>query len=423
MQHGTLFGRTACHASLVHPFARLMGYPEFSRTRFPASSTTLSDDKSRTVATPTARSRLKALHVLAPMREGGLERVVAMLAHGQTSTGVHVAAVLEPHDAAQHPFVRRLEELEVPVTVIAVDPRNYWGEYKALRALITRLRPDVVHTHGYRADIVAGFAARRSGIPQISTVHGFTGGGIRNRAYERVQRFALRRADAVIAVAAAMIDRLAAAGIPRDRIHCVPNGFIDSSPALERHAARATLGLSFHQPIIGWVGRLSREKGADVMLEALALADPAWRLSVIGDGPEMGKLKANAQRLGIAERVIWHGAVADAASLLRAYDVVALSSRTEGTPIVLFEAMNAEVPIVATAVGGVPDVISAEQGLLVPPETPALLAEALDRVRVDPDAASQRSRLARQRLAEKFGHSAWVQSVDRAYEIARRSRT
>ncbi|MFL5488950.1 MAG: glycosyltransferase family 4 protein, partial [Gemmatimonadaceae bacterium] len=140
---------------------------------------------------------MRPLHVLAPGNAGGLERVVAMLADGQRNPGAHVAAVLSPGDSGNHPFLRHLLSLGVSVTPLIVGARNYVGEYRRLNSLIQHLRPDVVHTHGYRSDVIAGAVARANGVPLVSTVHGFTG---RDRLNELVQCLALRRADAVIAV-------------------------------------------------------------------------------------------------------------------------------------------------------------------------------------------------------------------------------
>ena len=364
---------------------------------------------------------LNALHVLAPMREGGLERVVTMLSAGQRERGVHVAPVLEPHEAVGHPFVARLEALSVPVTPIVVGARSYLSEYRQLTALVARLRPGVVHTHGYRPDVVGGAAARANHVPTVSTVHGFTGGGPRNRLYEIVQTFALRRTDAVIAVSAPLARRLEEAGIGRDRIQLIPNGFSPASVTLTCSAARHRLGIKADDLVVGWVGRLSREKGADVMLDALAECDPSWRLSVIGDGRELDQLRGRAAELGIAERVVWHGAVADAGSLLAAFDAFVLSSRTEGTPITLLEAMYAGVPIVATRVGGVPEVITSAHAILVGSEEPREIAVALAELRRQPSAALARSKLARERLLESFSSVAWLDAVDEVYQAARRS--
>lgn len=355
------------------------------------------------------------LHILAPTRHGGLERVVTMLSSGQLVGGAHVAAVLEPGESDNHPFVSRLRTLGVPVTTIEVGARSYGAEYRALANLISVLNPQVVHTHGYRADVIGGAAARSLRTPAISTVHGFTGGGLKNLAYEHIQRFAIKRADAVIAVSAPLASHLARAGIPREKIHCIPNGYKPSGAVAHSSFARQRLGITVDRPTVGWVGRLSREKGADVMLEALALADDRWQLSVIGEGPEADPLRRHAERLGIEGRVTWHGVVEDAGTLLSAFDAFVLSSRTEGTPITLLEAMDAGIPIVATTVGGIPDVVTPAHAILVPPEQPASIARALADLLKNPGAAAERSALATERVRAVFSHAAWVDAVNRVY--------
>ena len=148
-----------------------------------------------------------------------------MMSAGQRMKGVHVAAVLTPGEADGHRFIVRLEALGVPVTSVVVAARNYVKEYRLLDALIARVKPQLVHTHGYRSDVLGGMVARARRVPAISTVHGFTGGGARNRLNEWLQTAALRRADAVIAVSGPLVHRLTAAGIVRARIYCIPNGF------------------------------------------------------------------------------------------------------------------------------------------------------------------------------------------------------
>lgn len=358
------------------------------------------------------------LHVLAPMREGGLERVVTMMSVGQKARSVHVAAVVEPSTADAHPFINQLEVLGVPVTRVVVGSRRYLREYRSLSALVARLQPGVVHTHGYRADVIGGAVARAHGVPTVSTVHGFTGGGRRNRLYERAQSFMLRRADAVIAVSGPLARRLADDGVPRDKIHWVPNGFAPVIDTVTRSAARRRLGIRTDALVAGWVGRLSTEKGADVMLDALAESDPRWRLSVIGEGDQFDHLRQQAVMLGIADRIAWHGPIANAGSLFTAFDAFVLSSRTEGTPITLLEAMNAGVPIVATRVGGVPDILSSSHALLVPAEQPSMIAQALSQLEREPSAATDRSMRARERLLQSFSVSTWLNAVDKVYEAA-----
>lgn len=355
------------------------------------------------------------------MREGGLERVVTMMSVGQLPDSVHVAAVVEPGTSEVHPFIDQLKTFGVPVTPIVVGARGYFREYRSLEALVARLRPGVLHTHGYRADVIGGAVAREHHVPIVSTVHGFTGGGRRNRLYERVQSFALRRADAVIAVSAPLVLRLTKDGVPREKIHCIPNGFAQSVDTLTRAAARNRLDIRAGALVAGWVGRLSREKGADVMLDALAAGDPKWHLSIIGEGEELDRLRQQAAELRIADRISWHGRIANAGSLITAFDAFILSSRTEGTPITLLEAMNASVPIIATRVGGVPDVVSSSHALLVPPEQPRLIAQALSQLERDPSSAIARSTRARERLLESFGRARWLGAIDAVYAEVLRS--
>jgi glycosyltransferase involved in cell wall biosynthesis len=346
-----------------------------------------------------------------------MERVVTMLSAGQREGGVHVAAVMAPAEARDHPFVTGLETLRVPVTTVAVPARSYLREYRSLRALIGRLRPSVVHTHGYHSDVIGGAAARSLGVRTVSTVHGFLGVPLRNRLYERMQLIALRRADALLAVSAPLVDRLAQAGISRNKIHLVPNGFAPPASIMTRTMARRELGLPENALVVGWVGRLSREKGADVMLEAIAACELPWRLSMIGDGPQGVQLRKRASELGIMDRVSWHGSIANAGTLFSAFDAFALSSRTEGTPIALLEAMHACVPIVATEVGGVGDVVTSAHAILVPAERPTLIAQSLATLLRDPSAAKQRTALARERLVRRFGAEAWLAAVDDVYRV------
>jgi glycosyltransferase involved in cell wall biosynthesis len=260
--------------------------------------------------------------------------------------------------------------------------------------------------------------ARKHRLPVVSTVHGFVGGGFRDALNERVQCLALRRADAVIAVSRPLVDRLLRSGVAREKIVCVPNGFDPPADLRTRAIARRMLGVDEHSLVAGWVGRLSREKGADVMLDALARSNDGWRLSVIGDGGERDRLTKQAARLGIADRVTWHGAVAHAGALMTAFDAFVLSSRTEGTPIALLEAMNAKVPVVAARVGGVPDVVTQDQALLVPPDSPATIAAALSEIQREPGAAAHRVGLAYRRLIGDFSAGRWVSAIEEVYRKA-----
>lgn len=350
------------------------------------------------------------LHLLDPGDIGGRERVVQMLSIAQRRSGmaVCVAAVFE-NDAESHSFLSPLQEAGIDVLPVRIGRRRYLQERAAVTLILRRVAPAVVHTHGYRPDVVDAAVARSLGIPTATTVHGFTGGGMKNRFYEALQRRALRRFDAVVAVSRSLAVDLARGGVPPDRIHVVPNAHTPIEAPLERGGARAALGIERSEFCIAWVGRLSHEKGPDLFLRALAaLRDLPVRASVIGDGSMRQVLAERARALGIADRVRWHGIVPAAARLLRAFDLVVLSSRTEGTPIVLLEAIAAEVPTVTTAVGGVPDVVTSREAWLVPAEDPDALAAAVRQAHAEPRSARERARRARRRLESGFGWERWA---------------
>jgi len=319
-----------------------------------------------------------------------------------------VLAALQASGAPDSPALDRVTALGVEVVRVRVPSRAYGTEFHRLREVIETFQPDVVQTHGYRADLLGGLAARCAEVPWVSTAHGFTGGDLKNRFYERLQRWSYRRAQAVIAVSAPLRAQLISDGVPPKRAHFLANAWAPK-PLLSREAALAKLGLGAAAPVIGWVGRLTREKGADLFLEALALiSDQDWCASIVGDGRERQALEAQAERLGIGGRVHWHGLQPGAAALYPAFDVWVLSSRTEGTPIALFEALAARVPVVTTMVGGVPDVVSSAEALLVEQEQPAALAAAIGLVLADPCAAAARAESAYQRLLASFATTPWL---------------
>ncbi|HEU4565823.1 MAG TPA: glycosyltransferase [Gemmatimonadaceae bacterium] len=373
-----------------------------------------------------APAPLSILHLLAPGAAGGLESVVRALAAGHARQGhtVRVVAVLDAPDSPAETWLEALAGEGAEPIPLHIPGRQYRRERRAVAELCRRLRPAVVHSHGYRSDVVGAAGARASGVPTVTTVHGFTGGGWKNGIYEYLQLRSFRRFDAVVAVSRPLVDRLGRAGVPRDRLHLVPNAFDDRAPRLGRAEARRALGVTGDAFLVGWVGRLSAEKGADVLLDAVArLRDLPLTVAVVGEGRERAELERRAESLGIAHRVRWAGLVPDAGRLFAGFDTFVLSSRSEGTPIALFEAMAAGVPIVATRVGGVPDVVTDTEALLVPPERPDRLAGAIEAVHREPLAAHARARRARERLTTRFALEPWLARYDAIYRQLQRAST
>ena len=361
-------------------------------------------------------SRFVILHVTAPSRVGGLERVVEALSVGHVARGhsVHVIAVVESPGDGDH-FLRPLEARGVHPHPLVLPGRAYVRERAAIAEICRTIQPTVMHTHGYRADVLASGIARRLGVRAVTTVHGFTGGGWRNRLYEAMQIRAFQRFDSVVAVSRPIADLLKRRGVPYRKVRLLANAWGSPTLPQSRDASRAILGIPASAFCVGWVGRLTKEKAADVLLDAAALLPRDVSISFLGDGRERAPLEARTAELGLIDRVRWHGMHRDAGALMRAFDVLVLSSHTEGTPIVLFEAMGAEVPVVATRVGGVPDVVSEMEAILVPANDPSALAIAITRIRDNPAGAALRVAAAAIRLRRVFALEPWLAAYEGIY--------
>lgn len=319
-------------------------------------------------------------------------------------------------------FLASLTSAQVEVLPLAVPGRGYFREYRLIRKLCAAESVSVVHTHGYRSDIVGGIAARRAGAALVTTVHGFTGGTLKNRSFEALARFAFRRFDAVVAVSNPQLELLRASGVPESRIRVIANALAPHSAPLDRTSARRELGLPADGLIAGWVGRVSHEKAVDVFIDAIhSISDRVLHAAIVGDGPDRPSQQARAESLSPG-RFQWLGSVPDAARFYAAFDVFVLSSRTEGLPMVLLEAMAARVPIVSTRVGGVPDLLSPEQGMLVPPDDSRALATAIRETIDDPCPASARAQAAQQRQRAEFDVEPWAARYETLYRHVIRAR-
>lgn len=398
-----------------------MSCSEFSlRPALGIDSTTIAT-KTRLMADKRAHSaaatRPRIVHLAAPATFGGLETVVAELAAGLHDIGctVTVLAILEPRQRLPSAF-DMLSKLGIEVRCVAVAPRHYVFERALIKRELERTRPDILHTHGYRPDVIGGSAARAAGVHRVSTVHGFTARDHRGRLFEWLERRYLARFDAVVAVSRPLETQLVRSGINPSIVRCIPNRMARAT-ATNRLEARRRLGLTPESWVVGWVGRLSEEKGPDVAVRALGLlTDPTIKLCVVGDGPEREALGSLARSLAVEDRLVMTGAVAEAGSLMPAFDVLLLSSRTEGTPMVLLEAASARVPIVATRVGGVPDLVGEAGALLVESGDFAQMAQALESTKRDYSRALERAHRLHSFVASPDAGVSWASQYRQVYE-------
>ncbi len=294
---------------------------------------------------------------------------------------------------------------------------------RALRSRLTDLRPDIIQSHGYKPTAYALLARRAAGVPWIAFYHGRTTTDWRVRLYHAFDRWGMGRADAIITVAEGVDAHFRAAD--RRRLRVVPNGVVALDPPVrEAGAVREALGIDGPGPVVGFVGRLSEEKGPDLFVEAvshLAREHPTTRALIIGEGPMRADLERLAASLGVREAIRFTGQVDRVSEMYLAMDALLISSRSEVFPNVLLEAVDAGVPIAATLVGGVPGVAEDLQSVVLASSlTPDAIARAASAaLRID----RPRCAAARRRLHEVYSQQRRAEALSDIYaELIRADR-
>jgi glycosyltransferase involved in cell wall biosynthesis len=332
------------------------------------------------------------------LRRKGYEVVVACSVAGDLS------AALEEADIPVRPLLRRLAKRRVSFAYA-------WR----LRRLLRRGRFDLVHAHIYASVVAAAIATLGTGVPLVITEH--TEASWQTWRARWVSRWVYRRVERIIAVSTPIRRRLIERdGVHPDLITIVPNAVV---PAPEGRAATPLPAALRERPLVGVIARLQPEKGVADFLRAAAHIAPLFpeaRFVIGGDGPLRKELVALSEDLGLGDRVLFLGFRSDASALISSLDVIAVPSLTEGSPLITLEAMAAGVPVVASAVGGIPDQVRHDkEGLLVPPGETEALGDALLALLRDPARARSLGEAGRRRAAAEFGHATMVRRIEDVY--------
>ncbi|MGH3713101.1 MAG: glycosyltransferase family 4 protein [Micromonosporaceae bacterium] len=313
-----------------------------------------------------------------PGELGGADLHVLDLAAAQVRQGHDVRVIL----LGPAEISGSLRERGIPS--LQIDSMSMVDWVRALRLALRADPTDVLHTHGYRADIIAAvIRPLLRGVPRwrsVVTVHGFIRTSPGLRVLSRLNESVLRQADVVIAVSSAEAQRLAK--LLRRPVCFIPNG-VAGQDSVPRARAMAKLGSEPSRRVVAFLGRLSPEKRPDLFVDMAGIVardQPATDFVVIGSGSLLSEMQQRAAAM-TGSHVVFAGLVSNVASLMEAIDVLVCPSDTEGTPRAVIEAMLAGVPVVATRVGGVPDLIADGQtGVLVEPGSPSALAAAVNRL-------------------------------------------
>jgi glycosyltransferase involved in cell wall biosynthesis len=363
---------------------------------------------------------VRVAHVVLSMELGGLERVVVDLVREGQALGQYVEVICLESGGVLAPMV---DALEAPLTVMDKSPGFRPAVIRRMDRLFHKMRPDVIHTHQMGALLYSSLS-QWPGQDHllVHTEHGrHYPGRLKTRVLSRLAGSFTARfycvsrdiADSIVAhrIADAVKVRVVPNGIETARFSGVGDG--------DRDALRRQLGVPPGVPVIGTIGRLDEIKRQDLLIRAFAglkASVPDAHLLIVGQGPRMGELREAVAGLGLESSVSLVGYQPEPESYLRVMDVFALTSRSEGMPLVILEAWASGVPVVASRVGGVPELIeSGVNGLLFEPGDEAGLAESLRRLLADPAEARRIAEAGRSLARVRYDVRAMAAAYHRDY--------
>ena len=288
---------------------------------------------------------------------------------------------------------------------------------RQIRRIVEGDGVDLVHAHGYKADFYALLATRMAKAPVTATCHNWLGESGTMRAYARLDRYLLRFFDGIAAVSESVAEQLGQARV-RQRVHVIPNGVpMPCSGSRSTFADQIRMG---DRIVVGTVGRLSSEKGASFLIEAAAKICPDFPRAffvLVGDGPMRSALEARVRELGMEGQFLFTGQRHDVQQIYRAFDIFVLPSLEEGMPMALLEAMAAGLPVVATKVGGVPDIVNDPSvGTLVDPGDANAIATGIRDLLSDRSRREEIGSKGRKRVEESFSAAAMARRYVELYQ-------
>jgi len=280
---------------------------------------------------------------------------------------------------------------------------------RSLRALAKRVQPDAIQTHAVKSHFLARAGGLAELAPWVAFHHGYTWPDMKARAYNQLDRWSLRAARRIVTVSQPFRDELVGFGVSPERIEIVHNAIPPAWGAKAREPEqaarlRAAAGIPPERKVILIVGRLSREKDHLTLLEAVGRLRDAVipHLVIVGDGPEKPRIEERVRELNMAGSVTFTGQQASAEPWYGIADLAVLSSLSEGSPNALLEAMATGVPVVATAVGGIPEIVTNERSaLLVQPGDAESMSAAMNRLLTEPELADRLTRRSRELILER----------------------
>lgn len=371
--------------------------------------------------------KYKIAYLIDGLSMGGAERLmVPILKHlSRTYFDPYVCALQSKDD---NPMADEIRALGVPVECLHIKHLRDWDALPRIRRYLREVSANLVHTQLEAANILGNISAKLLRLPSVCTIHVMPSLDVKTKTklHQKVEWFSLRRfCDRVISVSEeARQYHIGISGISPERVTTIYNGidlstFMNMDHARERAGVRAELGIPADASVLVTVAVLRPQKGIQFLIRAMPIilaSNPDTYYLVVGNGSHRDVLVEEARKMGVEGRVIFVGMRKDVPRLLAASDVFVLPTLTEALPTVLAEAMGARLPVVASRVGGVPEmVVENESGILLEPEDIPALAAACTRLLANPAERAAMAAQGRKIVNEKFSIERQVEQLQELY--------
>lgn len=368
-------------------------------------------------------TRLNVMVLHAPTGFGGAERVIINMNKFVNSRFINLVncPFVNPKHG-ENTYLNELNKQEIPFFPVSLNKRFELRYISETQNLIKKHNIHIIHSHGYRSDITAVLAGRGK-IPIVSTIHGFTGSSTSVKIYEQIQIFFLKRMSLVFPVSMKLSKKLERRGVSKTKIQRLSNvvDWHELNHLAENRSSNYYPTQTKHKLI--YVGRLSYEKGLDILINACAKVKKNgyfnFTLLVVGDGPMRSHYLKQVEKNSLNENIHFLGFKDNATEIISESDILILPSRTEGIPLVLLEAMALGKLVIASNVGGIPEVIEHyKNGILVEPNSADHLSRYINKLlsgKMDYSVMTETGRLT---VEKKYDPGVWAETLEKYYSQA-----
>jgi glycosyltransferase involved in cell wall biosynthesis len=338
------------------------------------------------------------------------------------SAGIEITVATFLRKEVTNFFTETLKSLCIPVRALPEESAYDFSTLQGLKTLAKEVRADLIQTHAVKSHFLTRLSGLARSIPWVAFHHGYTATTWRTDLYNELDRWSLKAAAQVVTVSNALVEQLRSKGLNSKQIKVIHNAVpaaysVDGAEAVQIAALKSSLGIPVGRQVILSVGRLSKEKDQVGIVEALSkLRGSSPYLLILGEGPERKTILDSARALGLIDRVVLAGHQDRVAPYYALADVVVISSRSEGSPNVLLEALAAGIPLVATAVGGIPEMVQDdEHALLVRHGDSKQMAECIDKILTTTDLAQKLVLNGKKLVQTKFSPAERARTLSEIY--------